>query len=254
MENILTARQFTDLCKSYGFKKLKANYFRCVGDGILQVISTQNREYMSPNSPYYSSTNRKSNTVSLGFISMYSVIPEYFFCEYGCARFCPANLYGRNCAGCEFMGIQEHYSAMLDKGFDLLNSMKTQKDLLDNAEILSKADSGHILYYQTEYCAPFLICGKPDEAFQLIAGRYTQNTTTFHLNFDSLISAGNYDEYFQRMNELQSELAPFADLFYAILTKNNKKIEGFLRKNYQQNMQYAEKYQIPFSDDYAPLF
>ncbi len=79
MENILTARQFTDLCKSYGFKKLKANYFRCVGDGILQVISTQNREYMSPNSPYYSSTNRKSNTVSLGFISMYSVIPEYFF-------------------------------------------------------------------------------------------------------------------------------------------------------------------------------
>lgn len=254
METVLTTRQFTDLCKSYGFKKAKTRYLRCVGDGILQVISTRSREYMSPNSPYYSSTNRKSNTISFGFISMYSVIPEFFFCEEGCTRFCPANLYGRNCVDCEFMGIQEHYRGMLDKGFDLLNSMKTQKDLLDNAEILSKAESGHILYYQTEYCAPYLICGKPDEAFQLIAGRYTQNMTVFHLNCDSLISAGNYDEYFQRMNELQSALAPFADLFYAILTKNHKKIEGFLRKNYQQNMQYAEKYNIPFSDDYAPLF
>lgn len=75
----MTSREFSALCKRYGFSQQGKVYYRCFGEGILQLITIGNREYLDPLSPERTDKHRKSNRISFYFWSMYENLPETFF-------------------------------------------------------------------------------------------------------------------------------------------------------------------------------
>lgn len=252
MEEI-TSREFSAICKERGFTKRKSVYSRCIGDGVYQNLFIGDKAFMNPSSPEYTNTHRKSQYISIRFWSMYSNVPEFFYTEgEHIGVFTPENLLGQRFSSDTFFGIQAEYQIMLTKGFDFLDSIVTQKKLLDAVIQLQSVEFSQPIPHDTQLCAPYLICGEPNEAYNRLNALYTQNWTAFHCNYDLLRKQGHIREYLEKEDEYLEHTAPTVELLNLVLGKDNRRIQQYLRDCFQRNVRLAQENGISFAADFAP--
>ena len=249
----MTTREFSALCKQHGFSQQGKVYYRCVGEGILQIITTGYREYLDDRSPERTDKHRKSNRVSFYFWSMYEYLPEAFFndAKYFIGIY-PEQLTEKK-LNPAFMGLQEQYKLMISHGFPFLDSIKTQKDLIHSVLDYEMIGSGTPNYMNSEIVSAFLLCNEPKEALLRLGCLHVQNYMAFHKNNQALKETKMYNEYVKHLNELQSKMAYREHLFWDILLKKNESLIETLQKNFLRNCEWAKKYKISFSDNFFPI-
>ena len=138
--------EFAVLCAKHGFDRQGKSFSRCIGDGIYQRISIASSEYLSPQSPEYTPMNKKSPCIKIGIWSMYSSLPEFYFNDkrFG-GEYYPENFKGVSLRGNSFMGFTSEYEIMKEIGFQTLDSIITQRELVDISHQLQISQHGFIL-------------------------------------------------------------------------------------------------------------
>ena len=254
MEEVTTTKNFSPICIERGFTKRKNVYSRCIGDGIFQNLSFSPRRYnIDPKSPEYTDRHQKSYTLEINFWSMYADLPEEYFSDgryYG--NYGPVNFLGKRVNSLPFYGLRTDYQIMIEKGFDFLDSVNTQRKLLDAIDRLDGIEFGGLLPHRTELCAPYLICGDWLSAYSRLTGQYTQSWLAFHSRNDHLRDTDPM-QYLQKEAALEQKLEPSLYLLNIVLGKNKDKIVAYLRDCFCRNLHYAQKNNIAFSKDFAPL-
>ena len=251
MNDTITAKEFSALCRANGFSRKGKVFSRCIGDGIFQNISLEQSDYISMESPERTEKHRKSTYIMFDFWSMYHNIPDYFFTETKYLGEWAPEVLLRQCPNrTPFMGTQHHYRIMIEKGFDFLNSIRTQRDLLDAMLQMEIVEYGRPLYHNVKLCEPFLICGENKEAIYRLNGMIMQNCSAFHSKFDHLRREGNTEEYFRYLDEHQEKINKLMKLSWACILDKKDVILERLQTNFQRNYQLAKENKIAFSEDF----
>ena len=151
------------------------------------------------------------------------------------------------------MGVQSHYCIMIERGLDFLDSINTQKKLIDAIIKLETFECGSPLFHRVELCEPFIICEEYQEAIYRLNGMIMQNYSAFHSNCDHLKCEGNLDEYVRRLDEYYAKIKPMENLSWACILNKKDKILEWLKSNFYRNYQLAKENKIAFSDDFKPI-
>lgn len=253
MNNIISTNEFSAICKKRGFSKRRNVYSRCIGDGVLQILSLDETAYMNPASPEYTNTHRESKYISIGFWSMYSPLPEHYYSSGNhVGVYTPENIIGQRFSSETFFGLQSEYQIMMSWGFEFLDSITTQRKLLDATYLLDCIARGGPKSHQTNLCAPFLICGEWLNALNRLNGLYTHIWLSFHLEYNHLRDAGQLDLYLQKEKECEEGLKPTVEFLMLVLRRREDEILDYLESCFKKNLRLAQENKIPFSDDFKP--
>ena len=249
----MTTREFSALCKQHGFSQQGKVYYRCVGEGILQIITTGYREYLNACSLERTDKHRKSNRISLYFWSMYEYLPEAFFndAKYFIGIY-PEQLTEKK-LNPAFMGLQEQYKLMISHGFPFLDSIKTQKDLIHSVLDYEMIGSGTPNYMNSEIVSAFLLCNESKEALLRLGCLHVQNSMAFHENNRNLRESKMYDEYFEKLDILQNRMSYHDQLIWDIVLGRWASVKEKLHQNFLRNCEWANKYKFTFSDNFSPI-
>ena len=217
---------------------------RCIGDGVLQLITTADTAYTV--------SVEKSNYIGINLWSMYADLEDYCF-QYDkyFGQYTPENIIGQKFSS--FQGIQSEYQIMIEKGFDFLDSITTQQKLIDSVLYLQTIQSGKPLHLDTKLCAPFLICGNYEEALSRLCGLYTQNISAFLEKSSNLRCIEHAKQYVQKELDYENKIKHRFDLLSPVLGKNKGQINYLLKGYLKKNLSLTKENGIPFSKDFCPL-
>lgn len=208
---------------------------------------------MSPNSPEYSAAQRKSPCVHFGFWSMYSAIHELYFEEPRVlGPFYPENLLGERFRTDIFMGLPTQVQIMEEKGFPLLDSITTQKRLVEESRRLYIVDLGHDRY-QFTLGAPMMLCGEESAAIDQLYGLYGREWRNFHHCCDHLKSEGKIDEYLAEEHDCEMRIKEIYEFLWMAAMGEKEKLRMYFLENLQKNTQLAKENKIRFGENYRPL-
>ena len=249
MDEHALRKEFKRQCISQGFLNLAPHYYaRCIGDGIFQTIYTGFKQYLNVNSPCYDPQHRKDYYISIGVKSMYTRWPEWIFVPgKSCGGYSPANLLCME--NYVFDGIRTEYVAMLEGGFSALNVLNTQKEMLQFRNSVMRT-SRNTRIHSFDLVAPYLMCGEIEEAFFEIDHQYTHSVIGFFSENEQLLSAGKSAEFLVELDTLKVRTQEASDLWCALIGRNYDFVHAYLSQNYEQNYLWAQKYRIPFSEDF----
>ncbi len=221
-------RAFRRQCIEHGFISKKQCFFRCVGDGVYQTIRVNESCFVDPFSPFYNASQRRSKRVVLGLFSIYAKLPEDWFNP----RFGAGTIDARNIIGCKdspFLGFQDHVAIMESRGFDYLDSIDTQRKLIDAVEKLSEFQPS-LRFWQT-MCVPYYICHEREKAQQIVDS---------NLSNEAFIKWCTERKENDPKAELkQSELSGWLALSEAL--QSEAQMKQYIRENLARNAEYAKK-------------
>ena len=242
---MISSRDFTKLCQERGFSKKGKVYMRCIGDGVLQLITTADTAYTV--------SVEKSNYIGINLWSMYADLEDYCF-QYDkyFGAYIPENIIGQKKFS-SFQGIQSEYQIMIETGFDFLDSITTQQKLIDSVLYLQTMQSGKPPHLDTKLCAPFLICGNYAEALSRLCGLYTQNVSAFLEKSRNLRCVEHAEQYIQKELAYENKIKHRFDLLSPVLGNNKDKIKYLLKSYFERNFSLAKENGIPFSENFCPL-
>lgn len=238
-----TARAFAQICKSNGFVQKKKTFYKLCGDGVLQIISAE--EKRSPcrtSSTGSSGTPSKTLSISFDLYSIYDHIQAFkLIADSRIPRqFSPYDFYED--ADCMADEPRTDYERMMERGFSLLETVTTQEALLDTIEKLSLAHD-EVPYYDTDLCGLYLLNGKPKRAWELISGSFTHSWSAFQRTHERL-RREDPAAYVKLESAKIDEFTPLVNLWYAILTDNQREIKRYTQENYARNMELLARYDI----------
>lgn len=220
-----------NMCREHGFVSRGKTFFRIYGEAILQVIGFR---YQRVESHY---------SLQIGLMSMYSeadndafsagsFLPKYSIC---CMDNCA------NAVAVGFDGSMTTFSVrnpesqlelLISKGFDWLNSITTQKQLLDAIRFLDNVTYKVTIWNDVQKLAPYLALGDFSRADYVIASILNQN-----LGPESITPPPWSEKdflYFTICRPNRND-----DLLYVhklIAEKQEDAIKAYLERNYCENL------------------
>lgn len=243
---------FAVLCMKHGFCKQGKTYSRCIGDGIYQSISIASTEYLNPKSPEYTPMNKKSPCIKIGIWSMYSSLPEFYFSDRRfIGDFYPENFMGASFQENTFMGFNYEYEIMREIGFQTLDSITTQRKLVDITHRLQSIQYGFILPHQLLLCAPLFLCGEQSLVLNHLYGLYAQRWLNFHTKHDHLKEKGQIQEYLRLEGLCQTSMKEISNFLHMIIGKRYTEIQELLVEYLNTNILLAKNNAIPLCDNFC---
>lgn len=254
MKTVYPVSEFAALCVENGFAKLGKVFSRCLGDAIYQSISIASSDYVNSESPEYTPTSKKSPCIRIGIWSMYSNLPAFYFSDRRfIGEFYPENFMGASFGTSTFMGFASECEIMRKIGFQALNSITTQKQLIDITYKLQQAQYGSVLPHQLFLCAPLILCGEYSTALNQLYGIYAQNWLNFHAENDHLKNEGRLDEYIEYESSLQKNMQEITTFLHIMIGKRHTDIKAYLISCLNNNIQFANKHSVAFCDNFLPF-
>jgi hypothetical protein len=148
-----------------------------------------------------------------------------------------------------FHGIEEEFAQMKDAGFSILDTINSQAALLDIWNRAVTTASGARVH-SLNLVAPFLMCGKFEDAFFEIDHQYTHRMIGFFKTYDCLLHNGKTSEYWDQLHLLKEDLREATDLWLAMIGHKDDYVRNYLNQNFERNVLWAQKYSIAFSNDF----
>lgn len=245
-------KEFADMCVERGFSKHRKVFTRCVGDGVIQNITISQKCYVDPHSSEYSSETRKAPIISFWCGSMYSNYPDKWFNDRRyLGWYYPENIMGiRNIS---FQGFKNQFEIMQVKGFDLLDSITTQEQLVRISSELQEIEYSGRYLYDYHICAPLVICKNYHEATSILFNIYAYDWMSFKEKYDYLINNGQYEEYIQKEKEFDGNKKELKTYIYRVLGNRYDDLKVFFESNLKNNVEHLKHNKIAFSKDFKPL-
>ena len=241
-KNLECFAQFQSACVEQGFVQRGDSFFRVIGDGVFQVLKYQYQRV----GPHYS--------LDMGLFSMYGELQKSWFTSLGCIpRYSVMHLIGwrstlrpnaidsiNNCNILPYdqwyVTPEEQLEVLLIKGFPFLDSIKTQKDLVEAMCYLDTVHwGGNVHWNDPLKLEPFLYSGESKNAIKVIDSILDQHCSAIQ----------SWKEYFspEQALQMQEEQEKNDQYFIAkrrmILEGNYQDIEEFLETNYKANCKHA---------------
>lgn len=250
---IATEKQFRKECENRGFVCLAPHYYtRCCGEGLYETIYTGFRRYHSPEVIEINPTlaNHKSFYISISIRSLYWCWEEdNFVPQRDQGLFSPGRLLYNIHDEPPFSGITAEYRMMDDGGFDVLDRVKTQADLLELYQNkLNRSNTDR--RYDATLIAPYLMCRNIFDASVEITRNFTQRMMNTFNSGRQLLDQGKQEEFLTELLSKMDDTKSIMFLWNALMGHRNDWLACFLMENYQRNMNWVEKYGIPVLPDY----
>ena len=217
-------------CKKRGFVRCGKSYIRVVGDGVFQRVLLGFKERLHSSSPRYSRTHRYEPMTLIYLKSMYARYDGFDVSIDQSPGF-PLNvpmLLDKRMA--PFMGATEDQERMLNEGFDLLDLITTQQQIIEHLEPLTYSYSDGRQIYSTQLYDMYLYCEEFYKAEMAIEREFTQNF------FSHISKCKRNPELF---SEGMQQFLDHAELYYekALLTYpvHYDAMKARLQSNYEIN-------------------
>ena len=236
---------------AYGFSKGNNVFLRCVGDGIIQVISLSQFPLSGHSFTKHSKFKHNRYVISIGMRSMFSDIPELQYSNLKCiCEYFPENFLGIRLDSTSYQGFEYEFEIMKLKGFSFLDTVLTQKELINAVCNLDRTQFGLCIPHRIELAAPYLICDERDQALMRLYGMYAQNHLNFHMRNRPLKESGRYREYIEAEDYFEQETENLKKFLISILGNRKMEINEYLLSNLDKNIIHAKDNNIRFSDDF----
>ena len=242
---IETESEFGKMCIKRGFMRRAARFYvRCIGDGIYQTIYTGFKKYVHPESPSYSPEKRKSYYISIGLHSLYSHQEEDVFASTKDAGgYTPADLNQKSKYSGIFHGIEADYDYMENNGFDVLDSITTQEQLLKWWDMIQVIDTGCRIH-DLQLVEPLLLCGKLDDAQNEISTSFIHGIDAYISYLDHMEN-GRIAKDYSYEQRLGLAARQKLQLWRWCIGRNTVELNNYIQTNYEQNIAWVQKYGIP---------
>lgn len=217
--------------KCNGFHRKGSAFFRVLGDGIVQVIKASYER----NGNYYD--------LRIGLFSLYSALESQWFTSAGCIpRYSMQNIIGDKTGPLlldpryKYSQISSQEEILLNTGISWLNSMKTQKDLIDGICHLETSGGGSINWVDSLKLVPFLLVCDFTAAKKVICAIKEQRVYGYAFK-RQILSSSEYQQYLLINSESDTRLEYLLQLVNA---GDMTKIQEYALENYATNMQYVK--------------
>lgn len=229
-------------CRERGFVKCGANWYRCYGNGLLQVVTFNGLAERTSNSSYL-----REPSVALGIRSLYGRIGWIDIPIMGTRRdiipeIVPILLIPEQ----ELLSIGTSANSvelMFDYGFPLLDKIDTHKKLVDLLEHLDMRESHTIRVNDSNKVIPYLLSGQFEKALACIDAIEQQNLQAYAVNCNTM---ANYDSKMQR-KKMYDQIDPYLFIRKCFDSHNLTDLVEILQSNYQSNVDRLSEMGIPFS-------
>lgn len=250
---ITTESQFGKECIKRGFARLGPRYYaRCYGEGLYEVIYTGFRRYHSPKAIEEdpSLANCKSYYISIAIRSLYWAWQEIYFSDKrDQGAFSPGILLYDKQHEPPFRGIVDEYQMMEHGGFDVLDKVKTQADMLQLYR--EKANRFPCGTHDLALVAPHLLCRNMFEVEVEVTWNFMQRMMATFSNNKQLLNERS-EEFMDELLASMESSSNTIHLWNALMGQRNDWLATFLTENYERNMGWVEKYGIPIHPNYQP--
>lgn len=242
---IETERDFGKACLAHGFARLARRlYARCIGDGIYQTIYTGFRDYISTDSPNYSNENRKDYYISIGIRSLYSSLLEDAFADNrGIGGYRPGDLLHKCKYSGQFNGIEEEYSFMEQGGFDVLDSVNSQEEILELWDAIQTTADGNRIH-DPILVEPLLLCRRKNEAEYEISTNIVQSTDAY-MSYMDRVECGYLAKDSAYETRYWDKMRRQLNLWKLIARDRHDGLDHYISENYSRNLSWAKQYGIP---------
>ena len=217
----MSESDFTELqalCGSFGFARKGKSFFRVWGDGVLQIIK------------YGRERAFQADLICVGLFSMYGPLPSKMFTAPGSiAKYSVMNCYGQNALPPFFAPpVQTQMDMLRDRVMPWLNSIDTQKELLDAMTKLDRRwnDSAKI--------GPYLACGQQNHAKKVI--KEIIGPSAFAQIRNAPKREETVDELLARVDR---EPTPYCGMI-EIIDRGEDAVCAYLQANYAKNAEHAK--------------
>lgn len=250
MTSLKKRRLDTDLSKlvlEQGFVRRGNAFFRVTGDGILQVAKFEYERVVEDYLLY------------IGAFSLYDELMEQWFTSRDCIpKYSMDEFFKweerKRFSWKELLEMQT--DIFVEKGLPWLNNMKTQKDIADGICWLDMLRYNSICWIDTVKIVPFLMSGESEKSLRILSEYLRLNCSAAYLRLkrDGIVTESNEGLWMETWPEgvwQEKEIERYEKLFpgeddYGLLRRykmikrgNEKEIQEYLMKNYEQNMKYA---------------
>lgn len=216
--------------KQNHFKKRGNAFFRANADGVLQII----KHVYEPNGC--------THELKLGLFSMYSKLRPEWFTSGGCIpRYSIFCLTGQHHVP-YFYGLKDKQQyartqeeILLIDGLPWLNSIETQKDLIQALCYLETSSGGNVSWVDSLKIEPFLYCNEFASVRRVINAIKEQRHIAYHIKKRTLPKE-MYEQYILSRKK-DDDLLEY--LLQLIETDSVSEIQKYLLANYTVNKTYA---------------
>lgn len=222
------------LLSKHGFIRHGSNYYRCVGEGILQVLST-------PGNKRQLIDMKDGDGFYYGIFSLYSelswVSPHYLRRILGYALHL-SSLDAKR-ASCE----ETDYLTLLERSLSNLSNYYTNSRLAQWKEDLDIQSIGQVRMNDSLKIAPYILSGQFARAEECITAIEQQNWLAYEENK----MLPGYDSH-KHKRKIDDRLAPMLHLRNALRNHDKEAIIMYLQGNYRVNVTKLQKMDVPVAD------
>lgn len=243
----MNLREFAKECVSRGFQRNGDSFYRCIGDGVFQMLYIGTKNKLLPDHPLYSKTHRFERGIQIYLKTVYGMYQN----EDGKNIDDPLGLFlhVHELDGVRgyhrFEGESAEYERMCAVGFDILDTLDTQVRLekfLFNCLNPNKNE----LEYEYQLFELFLRCGEDYKARMAVETLLAQNcfaqignyrdwkTGAAYFPEDQQIRENSVQEYMT--NRLSSRFEQYYERHCLTGSANRERAEEWLENNKARNI------------------
>ena len=231
-------KSLMNLCRSNGFTKKRNCFYRCTGDGLLQVIKI-------PANSIRSKSILREDTVYVGIFSLFSEInwihSEAIRLLVQADLPITASMENMFSDTREFgFGHGKNYVSILEKGIAGLSEIQTHAQMACFLEEKDRRELSSLRWNDSSKIVPYLLSGHPESAIRCIDAIEQQNWAAYSAN----LKIPSYDQEKQK-KRIEESLNPLITLREQIRRRDGDGIRKYLREQYSSNADKLRGMGIP---------
>lgn len=227
-------------CKKRGFVRCGKSFMRVIGDGVFQHILFGFKERLDPSAPGYSRNHRYEPRILIFLRSMYAQYDDLYISidkTTGFSLNIPRLLDNQDV---DFMGSAAEMERMLNEGFDTLDMITTQHQIIEYFEPLVYDHREGQPGYTTQLYDVYLYCEEFYKARMAIQTEFSHSTFAIMSNCKS-----HPDLFSWKMQDFFAHSESYYEMYMLTWPVHYAASKDRLQKNYEVNSKRLQEIGIP---------
>lgn len=221
---------FSKECEMRGFTRYGKSYMRVVGDGVFQHILLGSKERLHSSAPNYSRNHRYEPRILIYLKSMYARYDDLYISIDSTTGFfltVPQLMDGQDTP---FIGAAPEIERMLNEGLDILDTITSQRQIIEYLEPLVYDECENQQHYSTQLYDMYLYCGEFYKARMAIETEFAQN---YFANMSNC--KRDPDRFAEKMRHFLARDEIYYEKYMLTVPVQYDAMKNRLQKNYEVN-------------------